>query len=72
MNIPVTEATGIIAVAIKILSLISFIRSYFWPVHSWDEAAKVTARFADYVGTQNNLGNMLYKLVVDELQPMSL
>jgi len=44
---------------------------FFWPVHSW-VVAKVTARFADYVGTQNNLRNMLCNLVVDKLQPMLL
>jgi hypothetical protein len=66
---------NIIAVAIKILSLIRYTRSYlnffFWAVHSWEEA-EVTAIFADYVGTQNNLGNMPCKFVVDKLYPMSL
>jgi len=74
INIPV-RGYCIIPVAIKILSLISYTRSYlnffFWSVHSWQEA-KVTARFADYVGIQNSLSNMLCKLVVDKLQPTSL
>jgi len=58
INIPSYRGYCIIAFAIKMLSLISYTRSYlnffFGPIHSWEEA-KVTARFADYVGTQITL-----------------